>query len=171
MRNETPGALKSILVADDNSDVRQILRAIFARAGYSVTEARGGLEALDLLETRHFDLMVLDLMMPQVSGEQVLHQLGSERLKEMPVIVLTAKDLDPNIMKGGMENPLFYVVKPFHNALIRDLARYLMEDLTAQEQQKVLLHLLQCPSLAAVLHPRHGEVHRGPISSALDEPV
>ncbi len=170
MRNERPGAKKNILVVDDNDDIRQILRAIFARAGYSVTEACGGQEALDLLESKQFDLLVLDLIMPRVSGEQVLQQLGMKRLKEMPVIVLTVKNPDPNAIKGGMEKPLFYVVKPFRNAVIRDLAKYLLEDLTAEEKKRTLFDLLKYPSLVAIFPPYYKEALRGSIST-LDEPV
>ena len=148
MRNRKSTARKSILIVDDEHDMRLVLRAIFDRAGYSVTEARDGQEALDLLQGERFDLMVLDLTMPQVSGRQVLQQLGEKRLKEMPVIILSAKSPHRHAGIEYRENTLFYVVKPFPNALIRDLAKCLLENLKEEEKNRTLFGLLRYPCFA-----------------------
>jgi CheY-like chemotaxis protein len=60
----TEDEVKSILVADDESDVRMVLRALLAGSGYAVTEAADGQEALDMMAEGKFDLLILDLMMP-----------------------------------------------------------------------------------------------------------
>jgi CheY-like chemotaxis protein len=92
MSAEKQSQEKSVLVVDDTSDVRLVLNAVLTQCGYSVTEAEDGQEALDILADKKFDLMILDLMMPRLTGEEVLEQLKyQDRLKEMPVIVLTAK--------------------------------------------------------------------------------
>jgi CheY-like chemotaxis protein len=73
-----PEARKSILVVDDEPDVRMILEALLTTVGYSVTEACDGQEALDILANRKFDLMFLDLAMPRLSGEEVMKQLRNQ---------------------------------------------------------------------------------------------
>jgi CheY-like chemotaxis protein len=142
-------ARKSILIVDDEPDVRMILEAILTPAGYSVTEARDGQEALDILADRKFDLMFLDLAMPRVSGEEVMKQLRSqERLKDMPVIMLTAKAQKKDVEKGYEEGASFYIVKPFSNTTIRELTRYLLdEDLTEEQKERILLKLLSKPAM------------------------
>ena len=134
---------KSVLVADDESDIRLILSALLTQMGYAVTEAVDGQEALNLLSSRKFDLMILDLMMPRIDGEKVLEQLRHQGvLERMPVIILTAKAQRKDIEKGYEKGASFYIVKPFSNRTIQELARYLLEDLTEEEKEKILLGLL-----------------------------
>lgn len=143
MNTDIPKTKKSILVVDDEPDVRMVLEAILTPSGYSVTQARDGQEALELLAEKKFDLMFLDLMMPRVSGEEVLEQLRHQgRIEEMPVIVLTAKSQPKEVEKGYKEGASFYVVKPFNNATIRELTRYLLEDLSEEEREQILLDLM-----------------------------
>jgi len=143
MNSESQLQKKSVLVVDDTPDVRLILNAILTQAGYSVTEAEDGQEALDILADRKFDLMILDLMMPRVTGEEVLdHLRDQDRLKEMPVIVLTAKGQQKEIERGYEKGASFYVVKPFNNFTIRELARYLIEDITEEEKEEILFKLM-----------------------------
>jgi len=147
MSSDTQEDRKSILVVDDEPDVRMILNALLAQNGYSVTEARDGREALDLLRENRFDLMILDLMMPRLTGEEVMEQLGhQDRLKEMPVIILTAKSQPKEVQQGYEKGAAFYVVKPFTNSTIRELVRYLLGDFTEEEKEKILFELLNKPS-------------------------
>ncbi len=146
MNSDTPKARKSILVVDDEPDVRMILEALLTQSGYSVSEARDGREALDILADRKFDLMILDLMMPRLSGEEVMEQLRlQERLKDMPVIMLTAKAQQKDVEKGYKEGASFYIVKPFSNTTIRELVSCLLEDLTEEEREEVLFKLMSKP--------------------------
>ncbi len=146
MNSDTPKARKSILVVDDEPDVRMILEALLTQSGYSVSEARDGREALDILADKKFDLMILDLMMPRLSGEEVMEQLRlQERLKDMPVIMLTAKAQQKDVEKGYKEGASFYIVKPFSNTTIRELVSCLLEDLTEEEREEVLFKLMSKP--------------------------
>jgi CheY-like chemotaxis protein len=134
---------RSILVVDDESDVRLVLNAMLTRDGYSVTEAADGREALDLLEDREFDLIFLDLMMPRLTGEEVLEFLkADERLARIPVIVLTAKSQLKDVELGYEKGASFYVVKPFSNKTIRELSKYLLDDLDEEERETILFDLL-----------------------------
>lgn len=83
-----------VLVVDDNADDRKLLRRILEGADYIVQEASGGAEAIVMIIEQSPDLVVLDLMMPEVDGFAVLENLkGHELTRQIPVVVVTAKDL------------------------------------------------------------------------------
>jgi CheY-like chemotaxis protein len=83
-------------VVDDDPDARELMRRALDSAGHEVIEASGGAEALILIDSRAPRLIVLDLMMPEVDGFDVLEHLRSRhRLQQIPVIVVTAKSLTP----------------------------------------------------------------------------
>ena len=111
----------TLLVVDDNEDNRYTLSQRLKRLGYtSVTTAKDGREALDLLRSRLFDLVLLDIMMPELNGYQVLEQLkADEQLRHIPVIMISAVDeLDSVIrcIELGAED---YLPKPFNPTLLR----------------------------------------------------
>jgi len=144
MSPDSPNGEKNILIVDDEMDVRMILCAILAKEGYKVHEATDGRDALDMLADRKFDLMFLDLMMPRLTGEEVLEHLKREvRLSDMPVIVLTAKAERKDVTRGYEGGASFYVIKPFSNTAIRELARYHLGDLSDEEKEDLLFSLMQ----------------------------
>jgi class 3 adenylate cyclase len=111
----------TLLVVDDNEDNRYTLTQRLKRQGYTdVATAKDGREALDLLRTRPFDLVLLDIMMPELNGYQVLEQLkADEQLRHIPVIMISAVDeLDSVIrcIELGAED---YLQKPFNPTLLR----------------------------------------------------
>ncbi|HOT90649.1 MAG TPA: GAF domain-containing protein [Anaerolineae bacterium] len=94
---ERPGATGHVLVVDDNADDRKLLRRILEDAGYRVEEATGGAEAIDLIHTTLPNLLILDLMMPDVDGFAVLENIKmTPETRDIPVIVVTAKELSPS---------------------------------------------------------------------------
>lgn len=99
---------KTILVVDDDIDIGTILEEVLTGAGYRVLRAYSGTEALLLLENTQPDLVLLDLMLPGLSGENVL-----PRIKGIPVIVLSARaDIQDKVdlLLGGAAD---YMTKPF----------------------------------------------------------
>jgi DNA-binding NtrC family response regulator len=81
----------SILIVEDDTELRKIYRMMLDQAGFQSTEAGNGKIALDLLEERVFDVMILDMLMPAMSGEMVLKRLqGEERHAHMKVLAVTA---------------------------------------------------------------------------------
>ncbi len=83
---------KRILVVDDDENILNLERTILEQKGFEVTGAGGGAEALRLLEAGSFDLVLLDVMMPEVDGFTVCRKIKDDpRLKDIPVIFLTAK--------------------------------------------------------------------------------
>lgn len=100
--------MKRILVIDDDIYIGNMLEEVLTKEGYQVLRAYSGTEALLVLSSSRPDLILLDLMLPGLSGEEVL-----PRIRESPVIVLSAKaDLDSkvNLLLGGASD---YVTKPF----------------------------------------------------------
>ena len=88
------GRAQSALVVDDEADARNMLRRLLEGAGWSVEMASGGRQALGMLPQRRPDLILLDLMMPEMDGFQFLEELRQNaEWREIPVVVVTAKDL------------------------------------------------------------------------------
>lgn len=83
--------MKKILVVDDDASIRKLIVVYLTREGYAVAEASNGQGALDLMRGGDIDLVLLDLMMPVVSGWDVLRTRSEERpLLEIPVVVVSA---------------------------------------------------------------------------------
>lgn len=100
--------MKRIFIVDDDVYIGDMLEEILTKEGYSVSRAYSGTEALLLLSGNKPDLVLLDLMLPGLSGEKVM-----EKIKEVPVIVVSAKiDVNDkvNLLLGGAAD---YVTKPF----------------------------------------------------------
>jgi two-component system OmpR family response regulator len=104
-KSSTPDA--RILLVEDDPGIRRFLEVVVARGGFIVDSATDGAEALRLLKQNTYDLMLLDLMLPRVSGFEVISAL--RKLKTRPtVIVVTsndANDLDPNIIASIVRKP------------------------------------------------------------------
>ena len=104
-----------ILVADDDPQMRRLVRSILERDGYEVTEAADGLDALEQVESRPFDLMMLDVDMPRLDGLGVLEELRARiRTSGVPVIVLTARtvDTETRVLDLGAQDFLSKPVQP-----------------------------------------------------------
>jgi CheY-like chemotaxis protein len=104
----------SLLVVDDNEINRDILSRYLERRGHWVSAAASGREALSLVESRTFDLILLDIMMPDLNGFQVLQQLKSDaKNAEVPVIFISALDDALGKVQAFRTGGVDYVTKPF----------------------------------------------------------
>lgn len=100
--------MQTILIVDDDENIGNLEQEVLERAGYGVRRAYSGTEALLLLENERFDLVLLDLMLPGLCGEEVL-----PKVKETPVIIVSAKsgvESKVNLLLGGAAD---YLTKPF----------------------------------------------------------
>ena len=105
----------TILVADDEEDVRELVTYRLTRSGYDVIGARDGLEALELATQRAPDLMVLDVMMPKLDGYELTRRVRAEEaLRSIPVILLTARSQETDVDRGFEVGADDYLRKPFN---------------------------------------------------------
>lgn len=103
-----------ILIADDDLTIRELLGHKFRQAGVSVILAKNGEEALQLASTNPPHLVILDRMMPGLSGLGVLEKLRDiSVLKDIPVLIITARDKDQDIKEGFRQGAVDYIIKPF----------------------------------------------------------
>jgi len=112
---ETAGELsmaKTILVVDDEERLRSLLRAYLTQEGFRVLAAANGREALRIADQEKPDLIILDLMMPEVDGYEFM-RLYRERKHQVPVIMLTAKVEEADAVLGLEIGADDYVTKPF----------------------------------------------------------
>ncbi|HEX6230051.1 MAG TPA: response regulator transcription factor [Solirubrobacterales bacterium] len=104
---------RTVLVVDDEPTIAEVVARYLERAGYSARTAGDGLEALRLASEHEPDLVVLDLMLPQLDGLEVLQRLHADRGRRTPVIVLTAKGEQDDKLTGLRRGADDYIVKPF----------------------------------------------------------
>src|SRR5258706_1498797 len=105
---------KTIMVVDDNPDIITIVRTIREGKGYNVHSAYSGAELLTSLEKEKPDLVVLDIMMPQMDGLEVLTRMkGAPETSSIPVILLTAKVQYEDVLGGYKLGADYYITKPF----------------------------------------------------------
>lgn len=123
-----------ILIVDDVSENIQVAMNILKEDSYSFSFASSGEEALKLLDYKHFDLVLLDIMMPGMDGFEVcLAMKESTRTKDTPVIFLTAKHDADSIAKGFEVGGVDYIAKPFHaNELLARVKNHLELSLARQ---------------------------------------
>ncbi len=103
---------KKILIADDEAEIRQLIKLYLENEGYEVTEAKDGDEAILKLHSMTPDLCILDIMMPGMDGYQVLKRLRTD--SNIPVIFLSAKDADSEKILGLNLGADDYIAKPFN---------------------------------------------------------
>jgi CheY-like chemotaxis protein len=126
---------KTVLVVDDEPNVRQYLRAILEDAGFSVAAAADGEEALNIIKQKKPDFISLDLVMPRKSGYKFLYELRKDlTLSRIPVLIVTAhakdelgqKDLEDLLENLVMSGPGTYLEKPVSpDAFVRAVQRAL----------------------------------------------
>jgi len=105
---------KRILVVDDDENILSLERTILEQKGFYVTTAAGGAEALKLLGEQVFDLVLLDVMMPEIDGFTVCRRIKEDpRTKAVPVIFLTAKGGGEALAEGFDSGAVMYINKPF----------------------------------------------------------
>jgi DNA-binding response OmpR family regulator len=105
---------KTIMVVDDNPDIVTIVKTILEVKGYGVQSAFSGQEVFNLLLEQKPDLIILDIMMPQMDGLEVLTRLKEDSgTATIPVILLTAKVQYEDVLGGYKMGADYYITKPF----------------------------------------------------------
>lgn len=102
---------KRILIVEDEAKIVEFIESYLLNSGYTVYKAFTGREALKIFEQQEIDLILLDLMLPDISGEEVCLEIRKN--SGVPIIMLTAKSGDENIIKGLDMGADDYMTKPF----------------------------------------------------------
>jgi DNA-binding response OmpR family regulator len=120
----------TILVIDDQANVRALLKDYLSNQGYRIVQAQDGQQGLFVARHEHPDLVLLDIMMPNMDGFQFLSAFRKE--SEIPVIVITARDEETDTVLGLELGADDFVVKPFR---MRELVARIRANLRRQGQQ------------------------------------
>jgi len=133
---EVSQARAKILVVDDGAENRDVLRRRLERSGYAVETAEQGRRALELLAQRRFDLVLLDVLMPELDGFAVLEAIkGDPKLRDIPVIMISALDDMPGIVRCIERGAEDFLHKPFDPVLLRARINASLEKKRLRDQE------------------------------------
>lgn len=106
--------MTKILIAEDEKDIRNLITLTLQFNGFEVTSARDGAEAVELAPTQPFDLIMMDVRMPRMTGYEACREIKKlANLQEVPVIFLSAKGQESEVQEGLEAGASAYVLKPF----------------------------------------------------------
>jgi DNA-binding response OmpR family regulator len=118
--------VKKILVVDDDRATREVLRKVLTHAGFATKVAKDGVDALSTLDNQSFDLLLLDVWMPRMSGLDVLAQLRTRKARPR-VVVMTSDDTPETLLKAVREDAFKYVKKPVESTALLETVREALE--------------------------------------------
>lgn len=127
-----------ILVVDDDKNTRLFLRAVLEEAGYTVSTARNGEEALTLTDREHVDLVVLDIMMPKMDGYEFTKILRDSQ-NNLPILMVSAKQLPADKHKGFMVGTDDYITKPIDDEEMLYRIRALLRRAQIATERRIVL--------------------------------
>jgi DNA-binding NtrC family response regulator len=129
----------SILIVDDNAANRDLLSRQLGRQGHDVTTAEDGRQALELMRANPFDLLLLDIMMPEMDGYEVLEHLKSDAtLEDVPVVVISALEEMESVARCIRMGAEDYLLKPFNPVLLEARIRTCLEKKRLRELSEAL---------------------------------
>ena len=108
-----------ILAIDDNADIRELIAFILRRENYEVQTAPNGIAGLEMIKASHQDLIILDVVMPEFSGYDVLDAVRSDKsskVRDIPVLMITSRSSTDDIDQALELGATSYIVKPFRPA-------------------------------------------------------
>lgn len=127
-----------ILIAEDDRELRQLFVHVLTKNGYSVKGVTNGREALDALDTDYFDLIISDIMMPELNGYDLVRSLR-EAGNTTPVLMITAKDSFEDMRRGFISGTDDYMVKPINvNEMILRVQALLRRAQMISERRQVV---------------------------------
>lgn len=126
--------MKNVLIVDDEEKIREVIASYLNKEEYHTREAATGTEALEILQSEPVHLIILDLMLPDLPGEEVCQQI--RRFSAVPILMLTAKSAEDERVQGLLMGADDYVVKPFSPrevvARVKAILRRTEQDLLAE---------------------------------------
>lgn len=103
--------MQKILIVEDDIDIQELLRNFLQEVGYEISIANDGMEAISLFSTIHFDLILLDIMLPKIDGFTVCELIRKQ--SQIPIIMLTALSSEDEQIRGLDLQVDDYITKPF----------------------------------------------------------
>lgn len=142
-----------ILIAEDDRELRQLFTHVLTKHGYTVAGAGNGRQALDMLEHDYFDLIISDVMMPEMDGFELVRQLR-ESSNPIPVLMITAKDAFDDMRLGFQSGTDDYMVKPVNvNEMVLRVGALLRRAQMINERRQVIgSTVLECDSLTVTVN-------------------
>lgn len=137
-----------ILIAEDDSDLRDLFKKVLVQRGYSVLGVSNGQEALDALDREYFDLIISDIMMPVLDGYELVRSLR-ESGNNIPVLTITARDTFDDMRMGFLAGMDDYMVKPVNvNEMVLRVGALLRRAQIIHERRLVIGNtVMECDSL------------------------
>ncbi|MFH2092547.1 MAG: hybrid sensor histidine kinase/response regulator [Pseudomonadota bacterium] len=146
-----------ILVVDDNGKNLQFMGSLLSKNGYDVAFALNGSDALNSIPTTDPDLILLDIMMPDMDGYEVCEKIKLDKdFKDIPIIFLTAKNQPDDVVDGFGKGAIDYISKPFHTKEL--LARIKTHIELKKAREKIETNTNQILSLNALLNRKNQDL-------------
>ena len=127
-----------ILIAEDNRELRQLFQHVLLKNGYTVKGVSDGQEALDALEKDYYDLIISDIMMPNMDGYELVRSLRDAG-DSIPVLMVTAKDAFDDMRMGFLSGTDDYMVKPIELAELEMRVRALLRRANIEMERKITI--------------------------------
>lgn len=125
--------MKQILVVEDNEDYRELLENYLSEAGFAVTAVSDGLKALDAIENREFNLIILDIMLPKIDGFTLCELIRKK--SEVPIVMLTAKFSEEDQLRGYQMKVDEYISKTTSMPIITSKVEAILRRAEKQPEQ------------------------------------
>jgi len=119
--------MASILVADDDADIRDLVELVLSADGHEVETVPNGAEALDRLNGESFDLVCLDYSMPVMDGIDATRVIRADRGQDVPILLLTASASSTDLVRAHRAGISAYMAKPFQPSRLREQVSQLLE--------------------------------------------
>jgi len=135
-------AKTTILVVDDEEDIRELVELNLTREGYSVLNCETGQQALQTARSKLPDLVILDLMLPDIDGLEVCKRLkGDNKTRHIPVVMLTAKADEADIVTGLELGADDYITKPFSGKVLTARVRRVLRRISERADEKATIKI------------------------------
>ena len=137
-----------ILIAEDDRELRQLFYHVLTKHGYAVTGVSNGKEALAAIDQSYFDMIISDIMMPEMDGYELVRSIRDAGLT-IPIMMITAKDAFDDMRLGFLSGSDDYMVKPINvNEMVLRVGALLRRaQMTSERRQVIGYTVLECDSL------------------------
>lgn len=152
--------ITEILIVDDDQEIADLVGVYLRNENYQIYTAQDGLEALQFMERHSIDLVILDVMMPQMNGLDVCREIRKDY--EIPVLMLSAKAEDMDKIVGLMTGADDYMIKPFNplelTARVKALIRRANYQPTVKDSDNIYIHSLTIDKQSHTVHAQGQEI-------------